>query len=94
MAKVEPKSETQIFDRDVAASVQQLARASNRTQILNALRKLRRLMEKTPEGANIDVEGLDRAFRMKQSRASGVWDRDVSGLVGRIMDLARAKSRK
>lgn len=92
MRKVEPRSEAQVSKDEVNKAVREMALARSRVGLVTALRKLRHLIEKTPEGVPIDVEGLDRAFRMKQSAARGVWDRDVSALVGRILGTARSKN--
>ncbi len=93
MVKVEPKDLKAIAKADVKALVLEIQRSTTRLGLVNALRKLQRLMSRTPNGTNIDVKGLETMFRMKQGSASSVWNRDMSDLVGRILRLARQKSK-
>jgi len=93
MAKVEKKDLGAIAKTEVKALVQEVQRSTTRLGLQNALRKIQRLLTRTPQGTTIDVEGLDSVFRMKQARASSVWNRDMSDLVARILRLARQKSK-
>jgi len=95
LKKPENKSQSEVKRDEVQKVIQDLARAANRSQILNAIRRIRRLLEKAPDASvPVKADDLDRAFQMKQSRSTGVWDREVSGLVGRVMRLAATKCRK
>jgi len=92
MVKVERKDQKAIAKAEVKALLSEVQRSTTRLGLVNALRKLQRLLTRTPQGTTIDVNGLDTVFRMKQSHASSVWNREMSGLVGRILRLAREKS--
>jgi hypothetical protein len=93
MAKVEKKDMGQVAKAEVKLLVQEVQRSTTRLGLTNALRKIQRLMNRTPQGTAIDINGLETVFRMKQARASGVWNRDMSDLVGRILRLARQKAK-
>lgn len=93
MVKVEKKDLGTIARSQVKALVQEVQRSTTRLALQNALRKMQRLLTRTPPKTRIDVDGLDRVFRMKQAHARGVWNREMSDLVGRILRLAREKTK-
>lgn len=95
LKKPENKSQGEVRRDEVQKVIQDLARAAKRSQILNAIHRIRRLLEKAPDGSvPVKTEDLDRAFQMKEARSMGVWDRDVTDLVKRVMRLAATKCRK
>lgn len=93
MRTVERRSAAQVSRAEVKDAVKGVMGATNSIGLKTSLRKLQRLLNKTSDGVPVDVEGLDRAFRMKQVSARGVWDRDVTDLVGRIMRIAKEKAK-
>lgn len=94
MRKLSHTSNNVVNRNNVQKILREIQSANTRFLLVNSMKKLRNLMEKTPHGAKIDVNGLDAMFRMKQSKSGAAWNSEVSSVAEHILCLAKERSGK